>query len=106
MAEKHRIPHGLDHALARSVTRHALDSYRTRFAEYNPQGRWITDDRAELSFTVAGRTLNGIVEVLPREIDLELDVPFLFRPFRGKALEVIEKEIREWIDRAKKGEIS
>lgn len=106
MAAKHRIPHGLDHDLARKATQHALESYKNRFAEHNPQGRWVTDDRAELSFTVAGKTLEGVVEVEPKDIALELEVPFIFRVFKGQAMEIIEKEIREWIARARNGELS
>ncbi|MCB9764382.1 MAG: polyhydroxyalkanoic acid system family protein [Alphaproteobacteria bacterium] len=104
MAVKHNIHHGLAHELARRATRKALESYRDRFTEYNPQGRWVTEDRAELSFTVAGKTLEGVVQVGKSDVELELEVPLLFRPFRSAALQVIEKEILEWIQRAKQGE--
>jgi len=43
--------------------------------------------------------------VLERSIDLDLDVPFLLRPFKNQALGVIEGEIREWIDKARAGKI-
>jgi hypothetical protein len=32
-------------------------------------------------------------------------VPLVFRPFRGKALEIIEREARVWLEKAKKGEL-
>ena len=37
---------------------------------------------------------------------LDLDVPFVFRLFKSKAVEVIEREVRVWIDKAKRGELS
>jgi hypothetical protein len=30
----------------------------------------------------------------------------VFRLFKNKALEVIEREVRSWIDKAKRGELS
>ena len=38
-------------------------------------------------------------------IELELDVPFLFRPFRKQAIRVIEEEVQEWIEKAKAGDL-
>lgn len=102
---QHSIPHNLEHAVARRATRHALDTYKARFAEYNPQGRWKNDDEAVVSFEVAGKRLEGAVAVRARSIDLELDVPLVFRPFRSLAMKVIEDEIQVWIDKARRGEI-
>ncbi len=102
---KHSITHGLSHEMARKVTQKALDSYRAKFSEYSPQGRWLSDDRAEVSFTVLGNTLKGAVDVLPDRVDLELKVPFMWRIFRGQAIKVIEGEINEWIAKARQGEL-
>ncbi len=103
---QHTIPHGLDHATARKATQRALEHYQERFADYSPKQTWMGPDRAEIQFTVAGKTLKGFVQVMPREIALDLDVPMLFAPFRGKALGVIEGEIRQWIQKAKNGELA
>lgn len=105
MAEKHRIPHDLDHPLARRVARRALESYRDQFPELKPGGEWTDPDHARLWFTAPGARLEGRVKVLASAIELELDVPFLFRPFRKQAIRVIEEEVREWIERAKAGEL-
>jgi hypothetical protein len=101
----HRIRHGLTHALAREATRLALETYRARFASYEPEGRWLDADHAQLSFRALGQTLEGAVRVEPEEIELELDVPLLFRPFQKRAMEVIEEEVRMWIERARSGQI-
>ena len=42
---------------------------------------------------------------MPNAIELDLDVPFLLRPFKSQALGVIETEIKAWIAKAKKGEV-
>ena len=102
---KHAVPHDLGIEKARTVADAAFDSYKKKLSQYNPSSNWVTDRRAEISFSVKGLTLNGSVELQERSIDMELDVPFLLRPFRGKALSVIEKHIRKWIDKAKAGEI-
>lgn len=103
---KHNIHHGLSHELARKATQKALESYQERFAEYKPRGRWVNDDRAEIAFTVAGKTLEGTVDVGKSDIGLELEVPFVFLPFRGRAMKVIEDEIQQWIQWAREGRIA
>jgi hypothetical protein len=105
MGVKHRIPHDLDHALARRVTRRALETYRDQFPEYKPQGQWLDEDHARLSISPPGGTLIGDVVVTDDAVELELEVPFLFRPFRKQAIKVIEDEVQEWIARAKAGEL-
>lgn len=101
----HSVPHDLGKELAKKVATRALDSYAQKFAEYHPRASWVGDDRAEITFKVKGVSLNGTVEVKERSISLALDVPFLFRPFKGKAISIIEREIQTWIQKAKAGEI-
>jgi hypothetical protein len=102
---QHRIAHGLDPELARKATRAALDSYRERFAAHDPGGEWTGPDRAVVWFQAAGVRLEGTVEVGPQEVVLDLEVPLIFRPLRKAALQVIEREVTEWIERARRGEL-
>lgn len=102
---QHSIPHGLEHGLARTATRKALESYQERFPEYRPVARWVGDNHADISFTVAGKTLKGAVDVAASKIDLSLDVPMLFFPFRNAAMKVIQEEIEGWISKARAGEL-
>jgi hypothetical protein len=97
---KHSIPHPLGPERARRVAEQAFASYAERFAEYHPALRWLDAQRAETSFTVKGVTLKGSIELAAREILIDLDVPLLLRPFKSKAIEVIEREIRAWVARA------
>lgn len=105
MADKHHIDHDLDHAMARRVTRKALESYRDSFPELKPGGEWLDEYNARLWFTAPGARLEGRVKVLASSIELELDVPFIFRPFRKQAIRVIEEEVQEWIEKAKAGDL-
>jgi hypothetical protein len=102
---KHRISHALGLELARKATARALESYREQFPETQPEGRWVSADRAEVAFTVAGKRLKGRVDVARQNIDIELDVPLLFRPFQNQAMAVIEEEIEAWLTKARNGEL-
>lgn len=102
---KHTVNHDLGQDKAKRVALAAIDSYKARFAEYQPKANWVNDQHADISFSVKGITLSGSMEVGPKTIDMDLEVPFLLRPFKGKAMGVIEEEIRKWIGKAKAGEI-
>ena len=95
---KHTVPHTLDDDLAQRAVRQALESYSERFAEYSPQVNWAASDRASIRFSVKGMTLSGSVGLKPRNIELDLDVPFVLRVFKKKAISIIEREIRKaWL---------
>lgn len=98
---KHSVAHDLGQERAKKVTEQALTSYSTKFAKYAPKTSWTTPSKAQISFSVKGMTLNGTVEIKEKTIDLDLDVPFLLRPFQGQAIGVIEGEIKEWLAKEK-----
>ena len=102
---KHTVPHDLDHEKARLVTDKALEAYKARFSEFNPEVRWHGDERAEVEFRAKGVTMKGNFELLPGAINIDMDVPFVFKLFQKKAIDVVEREIRDWIGRAKRGEL-
>ncbi len=101
---KHAIPHNLTPEVARGALERAFASYREKYAEYNPTMTWEHDKRAAIGFKVKGVSLDGAIELHPTKMDVELDVPFLFKPFQKKAIEIVEREVRVWIDKAEKGE--
>lgn len=103
---KHSVTHGLGKELACKVAKAACESYATRFKDYNPTTHWTSDDSADIGFGAKGITLSGKVTVNEQSIDLDLDVPFLLRPLKGKALAVIEESIKEWIVKAQQGAFS
>ena len=102
---KHQIPHDLDVSLAKQAAINAFDAYQKKFADYNPKIEWVGDHDARIEFNVKGLKLEGSIGILPRAIDLDLEVPFVFRLFKNKAIGVIEREVRTWLDKAKRGEL-
>jgi hypothetical protein len=102
---KHVVAHDLGQDRARKVAEEALRSYSQKFSNYSPKASWTSPNRADISFRVKGITLGGTLEVSDKSIEMDLDVPFLLRPFKGQALGVIEGEIKEWIAKAKAGQI-
>ncbi|MEY2936883.1 MAG: hypothetical protein RL033_7632 [Pseudomonadota bacterium] len=100
---KHSVPHDLGREKAKLVAEAAIGSYSQRFAKYDPSCEWQNAYAANIGFKVKGMALKGTIEVGEKEILLDLDVPFLMRPFKGTALQVIEDEIRGWINKSKTG---
>lgn len=103
---KHSVPHDLPPDLARKAADAALQAYRARFPDYSPQVTWDGDRTAHVEFRAKGLSMRGVFEILDDAVTMDMDVPLLLRPFRSKALEVVEQQIREWIGRAKSGELS
>jgi len=100
---KHSVPHDLGQERAKKVAESALATYAEKYANYNPRVNWTSPNTANISFKVKGMELAGSLEVLDKSIDMDIDVPFLLRPFKSQALGVIEGEINEWIKKAKAG---
>jgi len=101
----HVIAHDLDVPTAKKVIDRAFGEYQQRFAKYDPTFRWVTERRASIGFRAMATTLDGAIEVAEGKITVELDVPFLLRPFRKRAMEVIEREVNVWLAKAKAGQI-
>jgi hypothetical protein len=102
---KHDIPHDLSPEIAKKAVERAFESYQARFSEYNPSASWSSPTNAAIGFKVKGMALDGNIELVPGKIVLNLDVPFLLRPFQKKAVDIIDQEVRSWIARAQRGEI-
>jgi hypothetical protein len=102
---KHSVVHDLGRAQAKRVAESAWNSYSARFSNYSPACTWVSDYKANIGFSVKGVKLQGSIDVNEKDIELDLDVPFLLRPFKGQALKVIEEEILKWIGKSKAGEL-
>ena len=102
---KHAVPHDLGPERAKLVAESAISSYEKRFEKYHAKARWTSPTKAEIAFNVKGMAVSGTLEVRPSAIEMDLDVPFLLRPFKSTAISVIEEEIKSWLVKAKTGEI-
>jgi hypothetical protein len=102
---RHVINHSLDVATARKVADRAFAEYKSRFPDYEPTVTWVSEHRADIGFNAKGLKLKGSLEISDKEIAMDLDVPFLFRPFQKKAIEVIDREVHVWLDKAREGKL-
>ena len=102
---KHLVPHDLPIEVAKKAADAALQAYRTRFPEYDPQVSWTGPTTAQVEFKAKGIGIKGVFDILPDAVAMDMEVPLLLRPFKQKAMDVVEAQIREWIEKAKRGEI-
>ena len=102
---KHDVQHDLDMPTAKKVVDHAFEEYQRRYPDFQPTLTWVSATKAEVTFNAKGLKLHGAMTLEEKNIAADLDVPFLLRPFQKKALDVIEREVRFWVGKAKAGEI-
>jgi hypothetical protein len=102
---RHAVEHGLSKELAKKATQKAFESYQKKLSDYDPQANWVEEDRADVTFSVKGYTLEGTIELSDDEIVMELDIPMLLKPFKSKAVSTVEEEIDKWVEKARKGEL-
>jgi len=86
--------HALPMAKARALVQEAADGLA---AEYNLKSEWLGDT---LRFQRSG--IQGAINVLAAEIQLEVTLGFLLKPFRGKFVENIDRNFDKLLDDAHK----
>lgn len=101
---KHAVRHEVTQEQARQAIDTAIQVYARKFPKYQATTRW-QGQRGELSLQFRGKPLSATVEIFAERIEMDMDVPFIFLPFKTQALKLLESEIRKWIDRAKAGEL-
>ena len=102
---QHLMKHDLSQDLARKAAERAFEAYREQYGKYHPTLTWLSDTKARAAFSVKGIQLAGTIELRPSAIAFDLDVPFVFRVFRSRAIAIMERELKHWTEKAKAGEI-
>jgi hypothetical protein len=102
---EHRIEHDLSPELARKAVRGAVASYSEKLAKYAPSVEWQGEDQVGVGFKAKGLSLSGTLKLVPNAVLVDMDVPFLLRPFRKTALDVIETEVKAWVEKAHAGQV-
>lgn len=97
---KHRITHSLSDEEAQRMLDAAFVHYRERYPRYQPTLIWHHPKRAELRVHVPGYELAARLSLHPHEVLIELDLPFLLRPFEKRARERIDREAAHWLSRS------
>jgi hypothetical protein len=102
---EHRIEHDLSQEQARKAVRRAVETYTERFAKYVTETQWVNDDEVHVGFNAKGAKLSGRLRIVPHAVVIDMDVPFLLRPFKSKAIEVIDAQVQKWVQRVRSGEV-
>ena len=97
--------HNLGQEKARAAASAALESYKKQYPQYQPDYRWINNNRAEFSFNVKMKELSGYLDINDTTIDIDLDVPFYLRMFKKQAMSVITGQIAYWVNEARSGKV-
>lgn len=95
---RHSVRHTLGPARARDLLDRALGTYRDHYAEYEVRTDWADAETAEVDFTITGRKIGGQIRVCEDCYDIEVDVPWIFRPFRRRIVATVDREFRRWLD--------
>ncbi|MEM7135862.1 MAG: polyhydroxyalkanoic acid system family protein [Myxococcota bacterium] len=100
------IKHDLSPELARKAAQKAAEYYTNKWAKYDAKTTWHGEDQAEISFRVKGVDVAAKLDMQPGQIVVAMDkVPLLLRPFKSKALDVVQQTMTKWVEKAKNGEL-
>ena len=102
---KHVIKHDLSPELARKAIGKAAEHYTEKFEKYDAKLQWANDDAAEITFRAKGMNVAARLDILPGQVAVQMDVPLVLRPFKSKALSVVDEVIRKWVGKAQRGEL-
>jgi hypothetical protein len=102
---EHVVHHGLSQEQATLLVQRALEAYAPRFAKGAPELKWSGLHHLDFSFTAKGKRMAGALDIEAEKFRVQFDVPFLLRPFVGRATKYIESELAPWIAKAKAGEL-
>ncbi|MGB5365153.1 MAG: polyhydroxyalkanoic acid system family protein [Polyangiales bacterium] len=103
---EHIIKHNLSPELAKKAADKAAEHYTKKWEKYDAKSTWVTDNTAEITFHVKGVHVAATVDMQPGRAVIEMQkVPLLLRPFKNMALDVVQRTMEKWIDKAKNGEL-
>lgn len=95
---KHTVTHPLTRDAARTTLDRMLQTYGSHYAEHDVRTAWADDDTATIAFQVGRRTVEGRVAVRDDCYELDVDLPFLLRPFQGRIARAVDEEVAKWLD--------
>lgn len=103
---EYKVKHGLpDRSRVRTVVERAYEAYKQRLAKNDPTLTWIDDSAAKIGFTVMGKSLVTDVTIDDSDLRITGKIPFFFKPFERKILDVVGGEVDKWLAKARAGEI-
>jgi hypothetical protein len=97
---KHRIEHTLGRERAKELADQAWAHYRTRHSRFSPEAQWDEPYRARITFHALGAKLEGFATFEEQAVVIDFKVPLLLKPFEKQAVQLVETEVRTWLDKA------
>src|SRR5690349_1724596 len=97
---KHCVKHNLSLDVAKKAIDKATERYTEKFKKYDAKAEWTSDRHMDITFHVKGLNLKATLDVEPKQAVIDMEVPLLLRPFKGKALSVIDEVVQKWIAKA------
>lgn len=97
---RHVFSHSLDDAGARALIEEAFAHYAGRYPVAKLTLTWQSSTQADLQGVARGLKLRAKIELLVGQCVLDVDVPFVLRPFQDVAQRAIEREVKRWLERA------
>lgn len=97
---KHSVDHPLEPAKAREVLDRALHTYREHYAENSIETVWLDERTASVDFHVTGKRVAGSITICDDCYDIDLDLPWIFRPFKKRIAQSLDSELKRWIAHA------
>ena len=97
---RHTVRHTLAPDKAKDVLEHALGAYREHYAEYQVETGWADEETAEIGFRMTGKQVRGKIKVCPDCYDIDLELPWMYRPFTQRIAGAVEQELQRWLARA------
>ena len=102
---KHVTKHDLTPEMIKKVAVQAAERYTQKFEKYDAHVDWSSDTHANIRFKVKGVRATATIDLEPGQVETEMEVSLLLRPFKKIALAKIDELFQKWIDKAHKGEL-
>ena len=103
---QHIIKHDLSPDLAKRAAEKAAEHYTAKWERYDARTTWLSDTHVEITFHVKGVSVAATIDMEPGQAVIAMQkVPFLLRPFKNMALDVVQRMMEKWIAKAKRGEL-
>lgn len=94
------FPHELTQAEAKARIEKGIDDLRTGFASRisHLEQRWV-ENHLDFELGAAGQHVAGRLDVLPHEIKLEVDLPWMLAMVAGKFTKEVEQRGRKMLEK-------
>lgn len=100
---KHRFSHGSDPETVARAAKQAFSHYAALYPRYQLGLDWKNDASAVFNIEIKGMRVRGDLDIGASDVEVDLALPFLFRPFARRATDIVEREARAWIAKATTG---